>query len=238
MTDTNKAYLQLHIAVFLWGFTAILGALIELPALSLVWWRVLLTSLSLVFFVQVGKLFRGGMPVKNLLQFAFVGVLTGLHWLAFYGAIKLANASISLICMATTAFFTALVEPLILRTRIKKHEVFLGLLIVPGMVLIVENVEVEMRAGVWVGLAAALLAAVFGTLNKKWVNNAEPFPITFVEMASAWLFLSLAMPFYLHAEPSAKLLPGGSDFLLLIVLALLCTTFTWWLALRSLKHLS
>lgn len=238
MTEIKKAYLQLHVAVFLWGFTAILGALIQLPALTLVWWRVLLTSLSLLFFMPVWKLFRGGMPVKNLLQFAFVGVLTGLHWLAFYGAIKLANASISLICMATTAFFTALVEPLLLRTKVKLHEVFLGMLIVPGMALIMENVEVSMRAGVWVGLAAAMLAAIFGTLNKKWVNNGEPLPVTFIEMTSAWLFFSLALPFYLPSEPGAKLLPGANDFFLLLVLAVLCTTFTWWLALRSLKHLS
>ncbi|MFQ5447458.1 MAG: EamA/RhaT family transporter, partial [Saprospiraceae bacterium] len=105
MNTTKRAYLELHIAVFLWGFTAILGDLIQLSAVVLVWWRVLLTSISLVFLIRTGKMLRE-MPRKILLRFSFAVVLTGLHWLTFYGAIKLANASIALICMATCAFFT------------------------------------------------------------------------------------------------------------------------------------
>ncbi|MCI5082335.1 MAG: EamA family transporter, partial [Saprospiraceae bacterium] len=125
MNAEQRAYLELHIAVFLYGLTAILGDLIELSALSLVWWRVLITSISLVFLIRLRKLFRE-LPLKIILQFMGIGVLVALHWVCFYGAIKLANASISLICMATTSFFTALLEPLIMKSRIKGYELVLG----------------------------------------------------------------------------------------------------------------
>lgn len=233
----GRAYLELHIAVFLWGFTAILGDLIQLSALALVWWRVLLTAISVVFLLRNRQGFTH-LSRRSLLQFSLVGVLTGLHWLTFYGAIKLSNASITLVCMATCAFFTSLIEPFLLRKKHNWTEVMVGFLIIPGMALIVQNVEVKMHLGIAVGLLSSLLAALFSTLNKKWIDNAEPLPITFIEMTSAWLFLSAALPFFFHAEPNAALLPSAKDFLLLLVLALACTTLTWVLALRAMKHLT
>lgn len=237
MNATKRSYLELHLAVFLWGFTAILGELIQLSALVLVWWRVLLTSLSLVMVVRLGTMLKT-LPRKKWLQFAFVGVLTGLHWLTFYGSIKLANASVALIAMATCAFFTALVEPLIMNQRFSKLDIFMGFLVLPGMALIVETVNVNMHLGIWVGLLSSLLAAVFSILNKKWVHDAPPMQITFIEMSSAWLFLTLVLPFYFSSMPSAKLFPSANDWLWLLILSLVCTVFTWMLALRALRHLS
>jgi drug/metabolite transporter (DMT)-like permease len=237
MDAKKRAYLELHVAVFLWGFTAILGDLIQLSALSLVWWRVLLTALSVLFFIKGGKALAK-LPRRTIWQFAFVGVLTGIHWVTFYGSIKLANASIALICMATCAFFTAVIEPFIVRTPVKWGEIFLGFLIVPGMALVVENVDISMHLGIWVGLLSSFLAALFSILNKKWIQKAEPFSITFIEMSSAWIFLSTVLPFFFYSEPGAALMPTFRDFALLLVLAFLCTTLTWVLALRSLKHLT
>jgi drug/metabolite transporter (DMT)-like permease len=233
----TRAYLELHLAVFLWGFTAILGDLIQLSALALVWWRVLLTSISVLFLLRKG-LNLHHLTRRNIGQYAIVGVLTGLHWLTFYGAIKLSNASITLVCMATCAFFTSLIEPLIIRRRVHWNEILVGFLIVPGMALIVQNVDVKMHLGIAVGLLSSLLAAVFSTLNKKWINNAEPLPITLIEMSSAWLFLSAVLPFFFYAEPGAVLLPSAKDLALLIVLSLLCTTLTWVLCLRAMRHLT
>lgn len=237
MDTTKRAYLELHTAVFLWGFTAILGHWIQLSALSLVWWRVLLTALSVLPFFSLRTALRQ-LSRRSLLQFAFVGVLTGLHWVSFYGAIKLSNASVTLVCMATCAFFTSLIEPFILRSRVKWWEIMTGFLMVPGMLLVAENVDVSMHAGIWVGLLSSLLAALFSILNKKWIHNADPLPITFIEMTSAWVFLSAVLPIFFHVEPGAALLPSLRDFGLLVGLSLFCTTLTWILALRSLKHLS
>lgn len=237
MQAERRANLELHLAVFLWGFTAILGDLIQLSALVLVWWRVLITPLSLLLLMRSLKAFQG-MPRRLALQYMGIGVLVALHWLAFYGAIKLANASVALICMATTSFFTAFLEPLFLRQRVKGYEIFLGLLIIPGMMLIVNNLDFSMMKGFWAGLAAALLAATFGTLNKKMVAKAHPYQITFLELSSSWIFLSLLLPFFFRQNPELAFWPSWLDLGYLLVLAILCTTLPYILSLRALHHLS
>lgn len=237
MDPVKKAYLQLHIAVLLYGFTAILGDLISLSAIVLVWWRVLITSVSLLFLIQFGKALLK-IPRQLVLQYMGIGVLVGLHWICFFGSIKYSNASICLVCMATASFFTAFLEPLILKQPIKAYEIGLGLLVVPGMMLVVNNIETTMMLGVWVGLLSSFLAALFATLNKKLVNKAEPLSITFLELGSACLFITCLLPFYLNNNPEAAFMPVGNDWWYLLVLALACTTFAYVLGLVSLKHIS
>ncbi len=237
MDSVKKAYLQLHLAVFLFGFTAILGDLISLSAVVLVWWRVLITSISLLFLIQFGKALLK-IPRKLILQYMGIGVLVAIHWITFFGSIKYSNASICLVCMATASFFTAFLEPLIFRQKVKTYEILLGLMVIPGMMLIVNSIQTDMMLGVWIGLISAFLAALFATLNKKLVDKAEPFSITFLELGSACLFISCCLPFYFSANPELAFLPVGMDWLYLLILALLCTTLAYILALVALKHLS
>lgn len=241
MTLNNKtvALIQVHIAVLLYGFTAILGHLIQLPAVNLVWWRVLITCLSLLVFIQWGKSLKT-IPPAYLKKYIFIGCLVGLHWICFYGAIKLSNASIALICMATTSFFTAFIEPVALRKKFSRLEITLGMLIIPGMALVVNSTEWHHRQGIVVGLLAALLAAWFAVLNKKYISNADPYSITFTELGSAWLMLSVIITGLYIYEPknSAFIPPAWSDWLYLIVLSLLCTTLAYVLSLKALRYIS
>ncbi|MEM1357904.1 MAG: EamA family transporter [Bacteroidota bacterium] len=219
-------------AVFLWGFTAILGDLIQLSALTLVWWRVLLTSLSLFAFIRVGKLLRE-VGRKQALIFAGLGCVVALHWVTFYGAIKLANASVGLICMATTSLFSSIVEPWIVKRPFLWYELLLGAFILPGIWLIVEGVDASMTPGILVGLFSALLVAIFTSFNKRYVEAADPLRITFLELAAGTLFLTPLLPFF-----GGTFWPGPQDWLYLVILAILCTTFTNFLFLRALKSLS
>lgn len=238
MTPVQRAYIELHIAVLLFGFTAILGKLIQLPAISIVWWRVLITSISLLLLI------RGGSKLKHIaprlrLQFMGIGILVGLHWLTFYGAVKLSNASLTLVCFATTSFFTSIAEPIILRRPFSKLELGLSLLIIPGMALIFNHVKLDQLLGMAVGIASAFLAALFGTFNKKLIGKTDELSITFLELSSAWLFISLILPFLMwqNKEPLTWL-PSTMDWVYLMILALVCTTFAYVLALRSLRHIS
>ncbi len=237
MKKTHRAYLELHIAVFLFGFTAILGDLITLPATTLVWWRVLITSFSLLFLIQMGRQLVE-LPRKLILQYMAIGVLVGLHWITFFGAVKYSNASVCLVCMATTSFFTAILEPILLRQKARPYEILLGLLIIPGMLLIVRSLDFSMLTGVALGLTSALLASLFAILNKKLIDRANPLSITFLELSSAWLLISLILPFYYYQNPQALFWPVEWDWAYLLVLALLCTTLAYVLALRALQHLS
>jgi len=154
----------------------------------------------------------------------------------FFGAIKLSNASITLICMATTSLFTAFLEPMLLKQRIKGIEIFLGAIIIPGMAMVVNSTGDDMLAGILVGLLSAFLASLFATLNKKLVSKADSMSITFLELSSGWLFLTLLLPFFISSE--SVFMPSLADLGYLIILALLCTTLAYVLALRSLRHIS
>ncbi|MEO1515974.1 MAG: EamA family transporter [Bacteroidota bacterium] len=237
MNKVQNAYLELHTAVLLFGLTAILGDLIQLSALVLVWWRVLITSISLFFLIRFGRRLRE-IPRGLILRYMGIGLLVALHWICFFGSIKYSNASVCLVCMATTSFFTSLLEPLLNRQPVKWFEITLGLLIIPGMVLVVNSLEGGMLLGVLVGLLSALLASLFAIFNKQLVDKADSLSITFLELGSGWLLISLILPFYYSQNPDALFWPSSSDFGYLMVLALLCTTLAYVLALRALKYLS
>ncbi|HFC01120.1 MAG TPA: EamA/RhaT family transporter [Phaeodactylibacter sp.] len=239
MSPTRRAYLQLHIAVLFFGFTAILGndQLIGLPAISTVWWRVLFTAVSLFFMIRFGKSLHR-IPKKYLWQYLVIGVIVALHWVCFFGSVKLSNSSLTLVCMATSSFFTAIIEPLVFKTKFQKQELLLGLLVIPGMALVVGTVGTKMWLGIAVGLFSAFLAAIFAVWNKKIIDKADPVEITFLEMSSGLLFLSLVLPLTIHFDNNIAFLPQGIEWFYLLVLALGCTTYAYVLSMKALKHLS
>ncbi len=237
MTATRRAFLELHFAVLLYGFTAILGDLISLPATVLVWWRVWMTSLSLFFLIRFGQSLKV-IPRSLILQYMGIGVIVAVHWITFFGSIKYANASIALVCLATGSFFTAILEPLMTEAKFKWYEIALGALVIPGMALIVQSLEVRMLTGVWLGLISSLLAVLFSILNKQRIDKADPYSITFLEMTSAGLFISLIFPFYFYQNEGLAFFPIGMDWFYLLFLALACTTLAYVLNLRALKQVS
>lgn len=234
--EKRNAYLQLHVSVFLWGFTAILGKLIELREGPLVWYRMLFTCLSLMLLPSLWKRLKQ-VKRKDLLSLAGIGCLVCVHWLCFYGSIKFSNVSVALSCLATTSFMTSFLEPMFFRVKHKRYEIFLGLLIIPGIYLIFYFTKFY-AVGIVLGLLAALLAAIFTTLNKKMVAKVDTTAITFTELGSGFLFLSMLMPFYLSFFPEATLHPAPNDWYYLLILSIGCTTLPYILSLNALKHLS
>lgn len=238
MTDKLRAYLYLHFCVLIWGFTAILGKLITLQAVPLVWWRVALCCAALIMLIPRAQ-FRG-LTDQVYAQMFGIGVLVGLHWLCFYGAIKLSNASVAVATMATTSFFAALVEPFLMKSKVKWYELALGLLILPGMALIVGNISFEMKIGFAMGIFGAFLAAVFSSLNKKLIDKQPPPPLvmSFTELFGGVAVCSLVLPFLLWQQPDTRFMPHGADWGWLLVLAGVCTLLPYYLTLLALRHIS
>jgi drug/metabolite transporter (DMT)-like permease len=241
VTPASKAQLQIHFCVLLWGFTAILGKLITLPALPLVWWRMVIVVAALALVPRVWRSLRA-LPPRITLVYAGIGVLVALHWLTFYGAIKLANASVAATCMALATPFTALVEPWLTRTRFSRRDLALGVAVLPGVALVVGGLPDGMRAGILVGAVSALLVAFFGTLNKRFVQHGEALTVTGIELAAGVALLTLAAPLVGALGPafSGELLelPDARDALLLVTLALACTLLPFALSLVALRHIS
>ncbi len=234
MQPATKARWQIHFCVLLWGFTAILGKLITLPALQLVWWRTLLVSGALLLSPKVWRGLKA-MPTRLRWGYAGIGVLVSLHWLTFYAAIKLANASVGATCIALGPVFLSLVEPWIAGRRFDPRELLIGVAVVPGVAMVVGGVPMDMRMGIVVGTASALLVALFGAFNKRLVEHGDPLTVTCIELGTGTLFLTLLAP--LLPGP-AFVLPSAHDALLLLVLSFGCTLLPFALALVALRHMS
>ena len=235
MTPLARARWQIHFCVALWGFTAILGKLISLPAPALVWWRMGLVTVALLMLPRV---WRGLARLSPRLYaiYAGIGIVVALHWLTFYGAIKLANASVAASCMALGSVFAAMIEPVVTRRRFEPRELALGLAVIPGVVLVAGGVPAGMRLGIVVGVISAFLTALFGTLNKRYVDRADPFTVTCLELGAGAVFLSLLLPWLPHVG-AAFPVPGTSDACYLLLLALGCTLLPYTLALVALRHI-
>lgn len=234
--DRRNAFIQLHIAVILFGFTGILGDLISLSAIALVWWRVLLTGLSFLLILVVLKKISERTDT-SVNKYVLVGFIIAGHWICFYGSVKLANASIAMITMATPPFFTALLEPVILGKKLSKIELLVGLLMIPGMYLIVQDISGLKLTGFLVGLLSAFLASLFAIYNKKYLEKTKEIYISMVEMFSAMVFCT---PFilFLCLKQNMSFMPVGNDWIFLGILAFFCTTIAFLLSLRALNYMS
>lgn len=232
----RNAFLQLHAAVFLAGFTGVLGRLIELNEGWLVWYRMLLSAVLLLLLMLLRKQ-SIRIEKKYLLRCIGIGALIALHWVFFYGSVKYANVSIALVCFAATGSFTAFLEPLILKRRIDLTEVLLGLLVLLGIYLIF-HFDVQYKTGILFGVAAAFLSALFPIYNKKLIQHVPVSALTLYELSGGWLLLSLVLPFYLQFSPATKHLPSLNDWFWLLMLALFCTVLAVQLSVNALKKIS
>jgi drug/metabolite transporter (DMT)-like permease len=241
MRPATKALLTIHFCVLLWGFTAILGKLITLPALPLVWWRLVIVLAALAVVPRVWRSLRA-LRFRTASIYAGIGVLVALHWLTFYGAIKLANASVAATCIALATPFTAIVEPWLTRSRFSPRDLLLGIGVLPGVALVVGGVPHDMRVGVAVGVIAALLVAVFGSLNKRFVHDGDPLAVTGLELGAGLIALTLlapAMPWIMpQFAGTVFALPSTHDVWLLLALALACTLLPFTLSFVALRHMS
>ena len=228
--------IKLHLAVFLWGFTGVLGRLISLNEGLLVWYRILITIITLFIILwRQGGLVR--LPRKMMLQLFGIGGIVALHWVFFYGAIKVSNISITLICLSSSGLITALLEPFIVGSKFSFREVALSLMGIVGIYLIF-HFDSKFQKGIIVAMIATALSVTFSVLNKRLVNNVPPKTIILYELTGGWLLLTLLMPLYLRIFPPLSLFPSTLDWGWLLLLSWVCTVLAMDLSLQALRHMS
>ena len=235
----NQAFALLHLCVFLWGFTAILGKLISYDSVSLVWWRLLAVNLSLLIYLFVAR--RKLILNKSIFwKIAGVGVIVGFHWLCFFGGIKVANISITMISFSTGTFFTALIEPWVYKRKINPNEVIIGILIMLIISIIgfteFENSENPI-GGIVLGALAALTSALFSTFNGKLIQQSNSFTISFVELIFAFILVSLGLLLFFEV-PTNLLSPSIKDTWYILFLGVGCTAFPFIASVEVMKKLS
>jgi drug/metabolite transporter (DMT)-like permease len=209
--------------------------LITLSALPLVWWRMACVTIALCLLPSFWRSLVS-MPRGLVAIYAGIGIIVALHWVTFYAAIKLANASVAATCMALAPVFIAFVEPFVSGRRFDMRELVFGIAVVPGVALVAGGTPLHMRAGIAVGALSALLVAFFAIFNKRYIGSSRALTVTGIEMAAGALFL-LAISGLLPDSFSIRI-PSAHDAMLLLILAIGCTLLPYSLSLVALKKLS
>lgn len=232
---TITSYLHLHLIVFIWGFTAILGALISLEALPLVWYRMLFASVFIFLFILIKK-YQISVSRKMFFSFIFAGLIIAMHWLTFFKAIKESNISVTLACLATGAFFTSILEPIFYKRKVIAYEVVFGLIVIVGLYIIFQ-VEGNYFYGIVLALTSAFLSALFSVINGKFAKLYNPTIISFYEILGGVLFLSIYLALTQSFTQSFFQI-SWNDFKWLLVLSSICTAYAFIASVGVMKYLS
>ncbi|AYL94698.1 DMT family transporter [Mucilaginibacter celer] len=230
----NKNLIILHFTVFVWGFTGILGALITISAVQLVWFRVLIASLSLFLYFKFSKTdFK--VERKSILKMVATGAIVGAHWILFFAAIKLSTVAVTLVCLSSITLFTAIFEPVINKKRISKLEILAGILIITGIILIFKF-ETRYTKGIITGLASAVCASLFSIINSRLVKKAEAPVIAFYELSGAFVWISIYL--FITSGYTRDMLLKPADIGYLLLLGTICTSLAYVAGVSVMRELS
>ncbi len=234
-SSDNKNLIILHLTVLVWGFTGILGALISINAVQMVWYRVLIASISLFIYFLTTKT-NIKVSKKQFFQFFFTGSIVALHWIFFFHSIKVANVSVSLICLSSVTLFIAILEPLIKKQKISKGDIFVGLLIILGIYMIFKF-ETKYTTGIIFGLLSAVAASFFSTINSTLVQKSNPSIIGFYELSGAFFWITIYRIFDKSLFTENFNL-STTDWFYLVILGTICTALAYVAGVAVMRTLS
>ena len=228
-------YLLLHLIVLIWGFTAILGALISLDAIPLVWYRMFLAVVFIVLYFFIKKKSFKADRI-GIGKFFLTGVVIALHWIFFFKAIKVSNVSVALVTMSTGAFFLSLIEPLFFKRRINKLEIVLGLIVILGLYIIF-SFESQYRLGIFYALISSLLSAIFSVLNGLFIKKYAASTISLYQLFFGVVFIT-AYLFFMNGFSISFFKISKLDWLYLLILSSFCTAYAFIASVKVMKYLS
>ena len=223
--------ISLHIMIIFLGFTGVLGKLISLETPYLVWHRMFIAFISLFFFLLFKKQIKS-IDKKDILPLLGIGAIVALHWFFFFGAIKVANISVAVICLATASLFSAFMEPIFFKRKLLKYELVFGIIVFGALSFMLyekpENEDINYFLGYVYGIASAFLGTLFTMFNGKYINKVDAAKITMVEMLGGVILISL---YFIYIEDYSILTTSliFDDIIYLILLGTICTAgiFVW-----------
>ncbi len=230
-----KNYLHLHFIIFIWGFTAVLIALINIDAIPIVWYRMSLATIFILIFVLVKKK-KLSIDNKTLLKFVFGGIIIALHWVMFFLAIKTANVSIALVTLSTGAFFTSILEPIFFKRKLRFLELFLGILVIVGLYIIF-SVKMNYFLGIIYGLIASFLSALFSVINGVFVKKNDPIVMSFYQLLFGVLFITILL-FFTKSFTADFFQLTFNDWMFLLILSSVCTAYAFAASVKVMKVLT
>ncbi len=233
--DKLKSHLELHLIVFIWGFTAVLGALISVTETSLVWFRMLFAGLFILAYLFLKKK-SFWLPIKEILKLVVVGFLIAIHWIFFFKAINISNVSITLAMFSVGAFMASLLEPLFYNRKILWYEVLFGLVIIAGLWIIMQ-VEIQYLNGILSALFSIFIGVIFTLLNGKLIQKHDATVIALYEFFAGFVLVTVYLlfenKFNFHFFKLSL-----NDFVLILILSSVCTAYAFTASVNVMKKLS
>lgn len=236
MMAKYQYHILMHVIIFVWGFTGILGKLIHLSPEVIVWYRVIIASIGLLFLLPAFKVPFKLERSKDIWKLIFVGIITSLHWVTFYKSISLSTASLGILCLSTTTLHVTWLEPLIMKRKFSWLEFLFGLIVIYGIYFVSSDFKADEYVALAYGLTAAFLAGLFSVSNAKLAQTIPSPQITFYEMLTGIVFLSVVL-YFDNQLTSESLQMTQSDFWWLLFLGLICTSLAFVLMIDVVKKL-
>lgn len=231
----NKHFLLLHLIVFIWGFSPILGRYITVDAWALVWYRILITLVVMLAYLKITK-HQFKVSKKQFWQLSGIGIIIMIHWLAFYGAIKVSNVSVTMVAFSTGTLFSSIIEPILFKRRIRLYEVVIGFVIISAIAMIF-SIETKYWLGILLGILAAFTSSLFGVFNGILSHQLKPGIISFYELSAAFIGLTCVL-FYNQSFNQLFFHLDQASIIGLLLLSLVCTVFPFIKAVDLAKHIS
>lgn len=225
----RKELVELHGAVFLFGFAGLFGKIISLPAMMIVLGRVVFAAIFL-FLVMIYRKEGFKVPKRDLLYLPVLGLLLAVHWSLFFYSIQLSTVAIGLITYSTFPIFTAVLEPLIFKEKIRKMNVVLPIITFIGILFIVPNLNVQnnITQGIIWGILSGLTFSFLTIINRKYVQEYSSVTLAFYQDSFAAIFL-LPILFLFKVSPSF------SDIAYVVLLGIVFTGLAHTLFISSLR---
>tara|TARA_B100000809_G_scaffold266929_1_gene333164 strand:- start:7441 stop:8313 length:873 start_codon:yes stop_codon:yes gene_type:complete len=235
MLSKYKYHIWLHVTILIFGLTGVLGKLISIDSYLLVWYRVGIALVSVLAYFMFTK-FSLKISRKELIKTLLVGIIIAVHWVTFFEAIKQSNVSVALVCFSSSTLFTALLEPLYFKRRIKPYELIFGLLIITGLYFIF-SFEFKYLAGMILAVVSAALASWFTVLNGVLIKQSNAKLISFYELLGAFIVVSIYLLVTNGLDISRFAVPL-QDLKWLVILGTLCTAFAFIMSVEVMKKIS
>ena len=231
-----KNYLHLHFLVLIAGFTAILGELISVKAITLVWFRMLMALILIGFYILIARK-KVKVSFKTFLRLSIAGIIIALHWITFFAAIDVSNISITLAMFSTGAFFASIIEPIVFKRKVIWYEILFGIIVIIGVFIVTQS-EIKYLTGIILGIVSAFLASLFAVFNGKFLEKNTPTTISFYEFISGVFFVSVYIFLFGEGFDKEFFNLSSSDFMYLFILASICTAYAFIASVHVMKYIS
>jgi drug/metabolite transporter (DMT)-like permease len=233
MQSQQQSLIYLHIAVLLFGGTALFAKLIGLNALDITAYRAAIAGLAICVLLTLQKKPIKLHRAKDYVIAILLGVAVGIHWVTYFAGMQLAGITVGMLAFFTYPVITVFLEPLFNKSKPKAKDIISAVVVIFGIYLLIPNVNLgdDITLGVVTGVVSALFFALRNITHKRYFSEYGGPQTMFYQTLVASLMLCAFIE-----VPITEI--NDTDLILLLIAGVVFTAMPHSLFAASLKHLS